>query len=284
MADDSVAETVDGKPGATADGIRHRVGAFIDAPSVQNFIIGVIVFNAILLGLQTSSTITGAAGDLLVLLDEICLAIFVVELALRLFARGLRFFRSPWNVFDALVVGLSLLPDTGGMAILRSLRILRALRLVARMPSLRLVIHSLLAALPGVGTILMLILLVFYISSVIATTLFGSHFPEWFGTLGRSLYTLFQVMTLESWSMGIVRPVMEVFPYAWAFFLVFILTTTFVVLNLFIAVIIDAMNEERSHEREEELEQDKANMDLLLEELRGLRAEVRELKAEREKV
>ena len=157
----------------------------------------------------------------------------------------MRYFRDPWNVFDFSVVVIALLPASGPLAVLRALRVLRVLRLVTLVPSMKRVVGGLLSALPGLGSVTAIIGLIFYVSAVIATKLFGAAFPQWFGTLGESAFTLFQVMTLESWAMGIVRPVMEVFPNAWVFFLIFILASTFTLLNLFIAVIVNAIQQER---------------------------------------
>jgi len=267
-------------------GLRYRVGQFVDGPKVQTIIIGVIVVNALILGLLTSKTVDGVMGDFLRTLDTVCLAIFTVEIALRLYAQGFRFFKGAWNVFDFFVVAVSLLPASPGLSVLRALRVLRVLRLVTRLQSLRMVVRSLLSALPGVGTIFCLLALVYYVAGVIATNLFGEVFPEWFGTLGLSVYTLFQVMTLESWSMGISRPVMAEFPYAWIFFMGFILATTFTVLNLFIAVIVNAMSEQ--HEQELAVEQAEEGAKLghpgmtegqvLLLEIQALRSELRDLR------
>jgi voltage-gated sodium channel len=171
-------------------------------------------------------------GPLLVFLDSLALAIFVVEIALKLVAFRLAFFREGWNVFDFLIVAISLAPATEGFAVLRALRILRVLRAVSLVPSLRRVVEGLIRALPGMGSVFMLMSLIFYIGSVMATKLFAHSHPDWFGSIGASAYSLFQIMTLESWSMGIVRPVMEVHPWAWAFFVPFILVTTFAVVNL----------------------------------------------------
>jgi voltage-gated sodium channel len=136
------------------------------------------------------------------------------------------------------------MPATGNLSVLRALRILRVLRIVGMVPSLKRVVGGLVAALPGMGSILLLLTLVFYVFSVMATKLYGASFPEWFGSIPASAYSLFQIMTLESWSMGIVRPVMEVHPMAWAFFLPFIACRPpFTVLNLFIGIIVSAMQE-----------------------------------------
>jgi voltage-gated sodium channel len=227
---------------------RERIGDWIDSARIQRFIIAVIVANAVTLGLETSSRVMDAAGGLIVALDRVFLAIFVLEIGLKLYARGRRFFTDPWNVFDFVIVAVSLVPGSGPLSVLRTLRVLRVLRLVSAVPRLRFIVESLLAAIPGIGAIAALLALIFYVFSVMATSLFAATFPEWFGTIGRSLYSLFQIMTLESWSMGIVRPVMEVHPWAWAFFVTFILLSTFTMVNLFVAVIVDTM--QAMHERE----------------------------------
>jgi voltage-gated sodium channel len=232
---------------------RAAVAAFLDRPTVSRFLIAVILVNAVTLGLETFPAVMARAGTLLITIDRICLGIFVVELILRLYALGLRFFRSGWNLFDFTIVTVSLLPATGGFSVLRALRILRVLRVVSAVPSLRRVVDGLGRALPGMGSVFLLILLIYYIAAVMATKLFGASFPDWFGSLGASAYSLFQVMTLESWSMGIVRPVMEVYPHAWAFFLPFILMTTFAVMNLIVGLIVNSMQEAASEsERAEE--------------------------------
>jgi len=227
---------------------RDKVGAVVDRPAVQNFILGVILFNAAILGLETSKPAMEMAGPLIVTLDQICLAIFVVEIAAKLTARGFDFFKRGWNVFDFVIVGISLIPAAQGLSVLRALRILRLLRVLSVTPSLRRVVEGLMSALPGMGSVFVLTGLIFYIAAVMATKLFGATFPEWFGTLGLSAYSLFQIMTLESWSMGIVRPVMEVYPYAWAFFVPFILVTTFAVVNLVVGLIVNSMQDAHHEE------------------------------------
>ena len=223
--------------------VRQRLDAWLDTPKVRNFIIAVILFNAVLLGLETSKSAMAAAGGLILTLDRICLAIFVAELVAKLYARGLRFWKSGWNIFDFVIVGISLMPGSGSMSVLRALRILRVLRVVSVAPRLRRVVEGFVTALPGMGSVFLLMALIFYIGAVMATKLFGNSFPDWFGDLGNSAYTLFQVMTLESWSMGIVRPIMEVHPWAWAFFVPFIIIATFTILNLFIGIIVSTMQE-----------------------------------------
>ncbi|QFT58051.1 Ion transport protein [Sulfitobacter sp. THAF37] len=226
--------------------------SFVETPRFSSFIMGVIIFNAILLGLETSQVAMAAAGELIVLLDKLCLTIFVVELVLKLIVYRLRFFRDGWNVFDFVIVGISLVPAAQGFSALRALRILRVLRLVSVAPRLRRVVEGFITALPGMASVFSLMALIFYIGAVIATKLFAASFPEWFGTLGRSGYSLFQIMTLESWSMGIVRPVMEIYPLAWMFFIPFIMVTTFAVVNLLVGLIVNSMQD--AHHEEENAE------------------------------
>lgn len=218
-----------------------NVQKLVEAKWFQNFIIGVIVLNGLVLGLQTSPSLSPLTVNLLHWVDLACLSVFVLELVLKLFVYRLSFFKSGWNIFDMTVVVVALIPATGGLSILRAFRILRVLRLITAIDSFRRVVSGMFLALPGVGSVAGLLVLLFYIAGVISTMLFSEHFPQWFGTLGRSMYSLFQIMTLESWSMGIVRPIMEVHPYAWAFFIPFIAVTTFTVLNLFIGIVVDAM-------------------------------------------
>ncbi|KHQ52407.1 MULTISPECIES: ion transporter [Mameliella] len=227
---------------------RARVGAIVDAPRVQNAIIAVIILNAVVLGMETSEVLMGRYGALIIALDKFCLVVFVVEIAAKLLARGAGFFRSGWSVFDFLIVGIALVPGGQGLSVLRALRILRVLRVISVAPRLRRVVEGFVTALPGMGSVFLLMAIIFYIGSVMATKLFGDSFPEWFGDLGLSAYSLFQIMTLESWSMGIVRPVMEVYPYAWVFFVPFIMVTTFAVVNLLVGLIVNSMQDAHHEE------------------------------------
>ncbi|HEX2019925.1 MAG TPA: ion transporter [Aurantimonas sp.] len=245
----------------------------------EYFIVAVILLNAVTLGLETDPWVMSVAGPFLLALDSLILGIFVVEITLRIYAFGWRFFRDPWSLFDFFVVGISLLPATGPLTVLRALRILRVLRLISVIPSLRRVIGGLIAALPGMGSIIVLLLLVFYVFAVMATKLYGATFPDWFGSIGASIYTLFQVMTLESWSMGIVRPVMEAYPLAWLFFVPFILSTTYAVLNLFIGVIVSAMQDEHLAVSDADREQVHEENVQILRELKALRMEMAALQS-----
>ena len=201
----------------------------------------VIAINAITLGLETWPPAMQAVGPLLLTLDTLALWFFTVEIGLKIWLYRGRFFRDPWSIFDFVIVSIAWLPSSGPLSVLRALRIVRALRLLSIVPQMRTVIGALFRALPGMGSVIAVLALVFYVAAVMATKLFAADFPEWFGSIGASMYSLFQIMTLESWSMGIVRPVMEQHPYAWLFFVPFIIVTSFAVLNLFIALIVNSM-------------------------------------------
>ena len=265
-----------------------RLQDLLESARFQRTITALIVANAVTLGLETSRTAMEVAGEPLRALDRLLLSVFVLELVLKLVVYRTRFHRDPWNVFDFFVVGIALVPTAGTFSVLRAFRVLRVLRLVSAVPSMRRVVGALLHAIPGMGSIAALLAVIFYVFAVMATKLFGEAFPPWFGTVGLSAYTLFQIMTLESWSMGIVRPVMEVFPYAWLFFVPFIVMTAFTVLNLFIGIIVDAMQSQHAVEREEEADAREAlerrgadDRAAILEELRALRAEIAELRVGR---
>ncbi|MET8142769.1 ion transporter [Sphaerisporangium sp. NPDC005288] len=230
--------------------MRERVRHVIESAWFQRAIIVVIVVNAATLGVETSPEATAAYGSVLHVVDHAALYVFVAELLAKMYVYRARFVLDPWNLFDTVIVAVSFLPTAGGLSVLRALRILRALRLISVVPSLRRVVAALLTAIPGMTSIAMLLGLVLYVASVMGTKLYGATAPEYFGDLPTSLFTLFQVMTGDGWS-DINRRVMEQHPSAWAFFVVFVLICTFVVLNLFIAVVVSAMEEEHQRERDE---------------------------------
>jgi voltage-gated sodium channel len=267
----------------------ERLRTILADPRTEWVVLALILVNAVILGLETSPAVMNAVGPALTFLDAAILTIFVIEIAARMAVHRLAFFRDPWSVFDFLVVGIALVPATENLSVLRALRVLRVLRLITVVPALRRVVGGLILSLPGMGSIALLLLLVFYVFAVMATQLYGKEFPELFGNLARSAFTLFAVMTLETWVDGVVKPVMEKFPYAWLFFIPYILITTFAVLNLFIAVIVNAMQteheaarreEERQHaEEQKKLGKISATEEDVLAELGALRAEVKALVA-----
>jgi len=265
------------------DSIRQRLKTFIENPTIQRILLVLILINAAILGLETSPEAMTTAGPFLIALDKVILAVFVIELTIRLLVHRLAFFKDGWSVFDFIVVGIALVPASGPFAVLRALRVLRVLRVLTFVPSMRKIVGALVKSLNGMLSIAMVLGLVYYVAAVMATKLFGVAFPDWFGSLGASLYTLFQVMTLESWSMGIARPVMEVFPYAWAFFIPFILIATFTMLNLFIAVIVNAVQTMNEDDNKEELDAEKVTQQQLLEQMQQLQLELKALRREMNK-
>ncbi len=239
---------------ATVPTLRDKARELVERDRFKNAILGIIIFNAVTLGLSTSDTLNAHVGGLLNVVDRTVLTIFVLEMTLKLYAYGLRFFTNAWNIFDLIVVSLGLLPEGAGFSALRGLRVIRAMRLLSIVPQMRAVVQALLDALPGMGAVIIMLGIVYYVFAVMATLMYGDAFDEWFGTLGRSLYSLFQIMTLESWSMGIVRPVMNVYPWAWIFFVPFIVITAFSVLNLFIGLLVNTMQTAVEADAEAEFE------------------------------
>jgi voltage-gated sodium channel len=269
-------------PSVAKQGILPRIQSFIEHSRFNQFILSLILLNAVLLGMETSANLMAQYGETLLLLDKVFLTIFVIEIVLRIFVYRLNFFKDPWSLFDFAVVAIALIPASGPLAVLRSLRVLRVLRVLSMVPSMRRVVSALLGSLPGLSSIALVLVLIYYVFAVMATKIFGAAFPEWFGSIGASFYTLFQVMTLESWSMGVARPVMEQFPHAWLFFVPFILVATFTMLNLFIAIIVNTMQtfseEEHALQREQDKQQEVAEQKLMHEELRTIREELQQLR------
>lgn len=258
--------------------LRQRCRKFIENNTVQRILLALILINAVILGMETMPEVMASAGQYLLALDKAILVVFVVEIAIRLFVHRLAFFKDGWSVFDFIVVGIALVPASGPFAVLRALRVLRVLRVLTFVPSMRKIVGALIQSLNGMLSIAMVLGLIYYVAAVMVTKLFGEEFPEWFGSLWLSLYTLFQIMTLESWSMGIARPVMAEFPYAWAFFVPFILIATFTMLNLFIAVIVNAVQSMHDEEHQAEHDADAATQQQLLTQMQLLQQELQLLR------
>ena len=241
---------------SSISGFRAKVEHFVEHPYFTAFVTILILINAVTLGLETDRDIMSAIGAQLRVFDTIILLVFTVELLLKFYAYRLSFFRSGWNWFDLIIVGIAWIPTSGNLSVMRALRVLRVLRLISVVPQMRRVISAIGHSIPGMISVVGVLGLIFYVSSVLATRLFGMHqdpnMQEWFGSISASAYTLFQIMTLESWSMGVVRPTMELFPWAWSFFLPFIIITSFAVLNFFIGIIVDSMQIAQKLEAEEE--------------------------------
>lgn len=257
-------------------GLRGRIANLVESSPFITFITFVITVNAITLGLETSKEVMERHGTFLHILDHLALFIFVVEISMKLYVYKLSFFRAGWNVFDFIIISISFIPAIGPLSIMRALRILRVLRLISVIPQMRRVIGALMHSIPGMASIMAVLLIIFYVAAVLVTTLFGERFEMLFGTIGASMYTLFQIMTLEGWSEEVVRPVMAVYPRSWIFFIPFIIITSFAVLNLFIGIIVDAMN--TMHDRGRVYSGPDRRKKRDNEEIKALRAEINELK------
>ena len=225
--------------------IRNKIKIIIESNITTTVITILILLNALILGLETDDYFASKFGSTLNWADKFILILFSFELFLKFYVYRIKFFHSGWNIFDLSIVIIAWLPTSGALTVLRALRILRVLRLISVVPQLRRVVSAIGYSIPGMVSVVGVLGLIFYVASVLATKLFGIHpdpfMQEWFGSIGASAYTLFQIMTLESWSMGVVRPTMELFPWAWAFFIPFIIITSFAVLNFFIGIIVDSM-------------------------------------------
>ena len=225
--------------------LKNKIKVIIESNITTTVITILILLNAVILGLETDAYFSNNFGVILNWADKSILILFSFELLLKFYVYRMKFFYSGWNIFDLSIVIIAWLPTSGALTVLRALRILRVLRLISVVPQLRRVVSAIGYSIPGMVSVVGVLGLIFYVASVLATKLFGIHpdpfMQEWFGSIGASAYTLFQIMTLESWSMGVVRPTMELFPWAWAFFIPFIIITSFAVLNFFIGIIVDSM-------------------------------------------
>lgn len=209
----------------------------------KNTIVLIILINSIVLGLITSEAIYAKFGELLEFILSACVVIFTVEITLRIIAKGWRFFLNGWNIFDFLLITMALMPETGAAITFRVFRVLRALRMVSSMKKLRHIVSAILVSAPHVFWAAVLEMIIFYIFGIMGQNLFHEAFPQWFGTLGETVYTLFQVTTLESWSMGIARPVMKVYPWAWMYFVPFVMISSYIVLNVVVGVVVNATSD-----------------------------------------
>ncbi|MBR3023876.1 MAG: ion transporter [Oscillospiraceae bacterium] len=257
-----------------------KIESFIESHFFQNFILIIIVINCIIMGAQTSSYMNIHYGNILTLCDKICLGIFVGELLLKLIVYKNRFFKSGWNLFDTLIVLISILSDFSYLSTMRvfrvfrvfrslkamkSLKSLRGLRLISGIEKLQVIVVALINSIPSILWTGGLLMLIYYIFAIMGVSLFGTAFPEWFGSLGKAMYTLFQVMTLESWSMGISRPVMKVYPLAWIYFVPFVLTSSFIVMNVVVGIVVNSISEVAQINRVEKIEKDDIDYNIEME-------------------
>jgi len=273
---------------------------FVEGRSFRHAITGLIIINAIILGVLTyAGQLPAPLVNTLQVLDVTITVIFAVEILMKLAVYRFRFFSEGWNWFDFIVVAISLVPAAQAFSVLRALRVLRVLRLLHVVPTLRRITEALLKSLPGMGAILAVLALLTYVGAVMATNMFGdTDNPEviqLFGDLPSSAYSLFQVMTMDGWRFEVVQKVVDDGnPYAPFFFLIFIFVASFAVLNLFIALIVDALaaseraaTDEHLDEIEEEMEEEFTAADLERDEiitlLKEVKAELADLKAAQSK-
>jgi voltage-gated sodium channel len=261
----------------TPEATKNPVARLLDSAAFRNTITTLILVNAAILGLLTYP-LPDIVVQVLSYADKAIIAAFVVEIALKVFVHRLNFFKSGWNWFDFLVVAISLVPAAGAFTVLRALRVLRLFRLFSVIPEMRSVVEALGKAIPGMGAIMLVLGVIFYVASVMGAKLFSGTHPQFFGDLGGSAYTLFQVMTLESWSMGIARPVIAEHPFAWIYFVGFVIVTSFAVLNLFIAVIVDSMQSKHFDAETERQAEAHDEREVLIHEVRALRSELADIR------
>ncbi len=250
--------------------MRELAERVVDSRAFRVGIIALIILNGIVIGAATSDTVVDRAGEWLRRLDDVILWIFVAEVFLKLTAvwpHPGRYFRDPWNDFDFTVVALSLIPASGQFAtVARLLRLLRVMRLISAIPELRLIVSTLLRSLPSMGHVVLLMSIVFYIYGVAGYHIFHDHDPQHWGTLGLALLTLFRIVTLEDWT-DVMYTAMELHPLAWIYFVSFVVVGTFVIINLFIAVVLNNLEASKRKQRQSQ----PASREELLVELRELK-------------
>lgn len=248
--------------------MRDTVKNLVEGRWFQNLVLALIIFNAILLGVDTLAVVRESGlRPIFAALDRAIIYAFAVEVGLRLYAHRRDYFRNGWNVFDFVIVLTSLLAASSGLAAIRAFRVLRVLRVVTVIPRMRMVVSGLLGAIPGIGSVGVLVVLIIYVFAVIAANLYGPEHPELFGDVFASMYTLFQVMTLENWP-DVADAVRETHPRSWMFFVSFLLVGTFTMLNLFIAIVVRAVEEEQD-----------TQINILLEQNRAMQGELAEIRA-----
>lgn len=258
----------------------HRTGRLarlVDSDRFATAIAAVIVVNAVVLGLETYPDVMDAYGDLLVLLNEICFAVFVVELVLRLasYGRNIRdFFRSGWNVFDLVVIGAVFIPGVREQAqLLRLLRLARIVRLVRYLPDARILILTVIKSIPSLFSVVVLTVLLLFVYGMVGWSLFGTALPESWGTIGRSMLTLFILLTLENFPTYLEQAE-AVSPYAVVFFISYVLLAAFVVFNLLIGIVIGSMERARESEADRDATPDTASDDELIARIHSLQADL----------
>ena len=255
----------------------------VDSKAFQGIILFVILFNCVLMGVETIKGLSENTLFVLAVINDICLWIFIAEIIIKFLAYGPSYFKDPWNWFDMFVVGISLFSGLSFMSAFRAMRVLRVLKslkalkgtkLIGSVRHLQVIIVAIVRSIPSIMWTGILLILIYYIFALIGVNLFGDAFPDWFGNIGKAMYTLFQVMTLESWSMGISRPVMEVYSFAWAYFVPFVLLSSFIVMNVVVGIVVNAISEVTADNAKEEAKENPVSNKELVSEIHSLKEQL----------
>lgn len=215
---------------------RQKVRELVESKSFDHFIMLLICLDAIVFGLMTSIEFSSYYGDVLFILDRLCMAIFIVEMVLKLYVYGTKFFDSRWNIFDFSVIAISSFSFASYFIVLRTFRLFRLLKYINRFSKLRRILEVFGALLPNFFAVLLAFSVFLYVFAIVAVSLFGGTFVE-FSSLSGALFALLQVFTLDGWASNIAEPVMEVFPHSWIFFLVFLLVSFLLMISFVMSVI-----------------------------------------------
>ena len=222
--------------------MRSSIVDLLNSNWMHGFIITLVLCNGVVLGLRTEASAAAHMGALLTFVDNLTIGILVVEVLTRFLVTGTRFFKRGWNIFDAVILSVSVYAIVYDIQVLEALRIMLLFRIIELIPTMKHVVEAIKRAVEGLTNAVILLLVVFYTFSVAATHLFGAIADEQFGNVGRAMFTLFQVMAFDNLG-DIIRPLMAKEPWAWAFFVVFLILTAFSILNLFIGIIVQAMQD-----------------------------------------
>jgi len=252
-----------------------------DAKWFSNLTTFIILAYASVLGFKTIGEVETNYSIFLQFADYFVTIYFIFEIAIKMVAekKFMNFFKSGWNLFDFVIVVVTLLPleQSGFAAIARMLRVFRVLRLFTARPELKKIIDMLIKAIPSIIDIVILMFIIFYIYAIIGNFYFHDLPSGLWNDFLVSMLTLFRVLTFEDWT-DVMYEAMEVHPWAWIYFVSFVIIAAFVFFNLFVAVIIGEMQKLQEADMKEELHEDHLKLDVLLQEIKALREEVKDLK------
>lgn len=234
--------------------MQKKILTLVSSAAFERTIIGLILLNALILGLETNAQLMQQYGEWFTLCQHIILVAFIVEAGLKIASVAPhinRYFSNGWNLFDFSIIILSLVPATGELAMISRLaRLLRVLRLISSIPELRLIVTTLMRSISSMGYIMLLMSIIFYIYAVAGYHLFSIHDPQHWGNLGTSVLTLFRIVTLEDWT-DLMYTAQQLYPWAWIYFISFIFVGTFVIVNLFIAVVVNNLEKTKAEEQQQ---------------------------------